>query len=400
MRIREYIRKLPGWTQSIAARIAWRFLLFVAIIAIIGPLIANEKPYYCKLDGISYFPMFTSVSESGLSAQHPSMAPVNWNTTHFESVVRAPIPYSHYSIDLKTGSAIGPFDPQPISSRMRHWLGTDTLGRDVLAGMIRGCRVSLLIGLGSMLLALLIGVLLGSFAAYWGNRGKRFSWLQLIVLSLMILCLVMIGLMPVAWIVRLLAALFIMMIGVYSLFKLEDVGKKSIYFPVDRLIMGAVTIIDGFPAMFLIIILVAILPVKGWIVILLVIALLRWPVMARYMRAEVFKMKELHYIQAAQVINLSSWKIISRHIIPYAFRPVMISFIFGVASAILAESSLSFLGIGLPPEQMNWGRLLAQSRSHFDAWWLVVFPGFAIFFTLLSLYTIGNVLQKKIGSNQ
>jgi len=114
------------------------------------------------------------------------------------------------------------------------------------------------------------------------------------------------------------------------------------------------------------------------------------------MRAEVFKMKELHYIQAAQVINLPSWTIITRHIIPFAFRPVMISFIFGVASAILAESSLSFLGIGLPPEQMNWGRLLAQSRSHFDAWWLVVFPGFAIFFTLLSLYVIGNSWQRRL----
>jgi peptide/nickel transport system permease protein len=79
----------------------------------------------------------------------------------------------------------------------------------------------------------------------------------------------------------------------------------------------------------------------------------------------------------------------------------LISFIFGISSAILAESSLSFLGIGLPTEEINWGRLLAQSRNHFDAWWLVVFPGFAIFFTLLSLYAIGNAWQKeKVGSRQ
>lgn len=282
---------------------------------------------------------------------------------------------------------------------MRHWLGTDTLGRDVLAGMIRGCRVSLLIGLGSMLLALLIGVLLGSIAAYWGNKGKRISWFQLLLVTLILIGTVIIGFLPVALITRVLASLFILAIGLNLIWKSGQAGKQSIALPVDQMIMGTVTIIDGFPAMFLIIILVALLPFKGWLVIMLVIALLRWPVMARYMRAEVFKMRELHYIQAAQVINLSSWKIISRHIIPYAFRPVMISFIFGVASAILAESSLSFLGIGLPPEQMNWGRLLAQSRSHFDAWWLVVFPGFAIFITLLSLYMIGNAWQGKLKAN-
>jgi peptide/nickel transport system permease protein len=395
MRAKHFLYKLPGWTDSVAVRLAWLFILTVGIIAVIGPWIANEKPYYCKLDGISYFPMFSSTTEAGLSAEHPSYAPVDWQSTHFESIWRAPIPYSHYSIDLITGSTVSPFDKQPVSTRMRHWLGTDALGRDVLAGMIRGCRVSLLVGLGSMLLALLIGVLLGSIAGYWGNKGKRISWFQFTIMMLMLFMVVIIGLLPVAAISRLSANLLILVLATYAIWKLGMAGTKSIYIPVDQMIMGTVTIIDGFPAMFLIIILVAILPVKGWLVILLVIALLRWPVMARYMRAEVFKMRELHYIQAAQVINLSSWKIISRHIIPYAFRPVMISFIFGVASAILAESSLSFLGIGLPPEQMNWGRLLAQSRSHFDAWWLVVFPGCAIFFTLLSLYVIGNSWQRE-----
>jgi len=392
-KIKSLFNQLPGWSSGWSSRLAWLFILLIGIIAVVGPLIANEKPYYCKLDGVGYFPMFSSISESGLSAQHPDHAPVDWNTTYFESIWRAPIPYSHYSIDLKTGASISPFAKQPVSIRMRHWLGTDTLGRDVLAGMIRGCRVSLLIGLGSMLLALLIGVLLGSMAAYWGNKSKRISGLQLLLLVVILISVGIIGLLPIAMNSLLLAILLILGFGFFAIWKLGQTGKKNISIPVDQMIMGSVTIIDGFPALFLIIILVTLLPVKGWLVILLVIAFLRWPVMARYMRAEVFKMRELHYIQAAQVINLSSWRIISRHIIPYAFRPVMISFIFGVASAILAESSLSFLGIGLPPEQMNWGRLLAQSRSHFDAWWLVVFPGFAIFFTLLSLYVIGNAWQ-------
>jgi peptide/nickel transport system permease protein len=396
MRVKHLLQQLPGWSVSRNSRWAWRFLLWVGILAVIGPWIANEKPYYCKLDGISYYPMFTSVSESGLSALHPAYAPVDWQTTSFESVWRAPIPYSHYSIDLKSGANLSPFKKQKVTVRMRHWLGTDTLGRDVLAGIIRGCRVSLLIGLGSMFLALCIGVVLGSIAAYWGNRSKRISWLQFWIMVFMLTVILLIVWMPLLPLTKWIITFMLFGIGCVTVWKLDNYGKKSIAVPADQLVMGAVTIIDGFPAMFLIIILVAILPFKGWLMILLVIALLRWPIMARYMRAEVFKMRELHYIQAAQIINLPSWKIITRHIIPYAIRPVIISFIFGVASAILAESSLSFLGIGLPPEQMNWGRLLAQSRTHFDAWWLVFFPGLAIFLTLLSLYVIGNAVQQQM----
>lgn len=335
----------PEWNESLSVRLAWIFIAAVALLAVLGPFIANEKPYYCKLDGKTYFPLFSGISESTLSNFHPDYSPVDWKTTNFEDVWYAPIPYSHYTVDLQTGRNVSPFDEQQQPLRFRHWLGTDLIGRDVMAGMIRGCRISLLIGLGSMLLALLIGVPLGSIAAYWGNRGLR--------------------------------------------------SGKKITLPLDHMVMGLVSIIDSFPGLFIVLLLLVIVPFKGWVVVMFAIALLRWPVMARYMRAEVYKMKESNYIKAVQVLNLPHAYILRKHIIPYAFRPVMISFIFGVSSAILAESSLSFLGIGLPSDELNWGRLLSQARNHFDAWWLVWFPGAAIFFTLLSLYTIGNAMQKK-----
>jgi peptide/nickel transport system permease protein len=321
---------------------------------------------------------------------------VDWNSTTFESVWRAPVPYSHSTIDLEAGAFISPFQSQKVSNRFRHWLGTDALGRDVLAGLIRGCRVSLLIGLGSMLLALLVGIPLGSIAAYWGNKDFRMTGLRLIILISTGFFLIVIWFAPLAialkWILTLLVGLACFFLIRKSKTKL--LGRVSI--PLDQIVMGMISIIDGFPGIFLILILVAIVPLKGWVVVMFTIALLRWPSMARYMRAEVFKMRESNYIKAVQIINLPSLQILRKHIIPYAFRPVMISFIFGVSSAILAESALSFLGIGLPAEEINWGRLLAQSRNHFDAWWLVILPGSAIFFTLLSLYTIGNVWQKKL----
>ncbi len=395
------MRLLPGWMAGLGVRCAWIFLLLIAFIAVFGPLISNEKPYYCKLDGRAYFPLFSNVSESGLSATHPAHSPVSWRNTAFESVWRAPVPYSHHTIDLSSGSYLSPFSAQGGEYRFRHWLGTDILGRDVLAGLIRGCRVSLLIGFGSMLIALLIGIPLGSAAAWWGNTGWRITWSQLVILLVSSMMIFLVWFTPLSLLVRILITIVLLVALIFLFRKSGNDSRGSIPVRVDGIVMGWVSIIDGFPGIFLILILVAIIPLKGWVVVMLTIALLRWPSMARYMRAEVFKMKETNYIKAAQILNVPSWQILRRHIMPYAFRPVLISFIFGVSSAILAETSLSFLGIGLPTEEINWGRLLAQSRNHFDAWWLVVFPGLAIFFTLLSLYTIGNAWQEeKVGSRQ
>ena len=393
MKHKSFFHRLPYWKESAAVRWSWIFLMIVAFFAITGPFVANEKPYYVKLDGKKYYPLFQNISEAQLSQLHPLHSPVRWRETQFESVWYAVIPYSHYSIDLKAGAHIGPFDDQP-SARFRHWLGTDPLGRDVTSGMIRGCRVSLMIGLGAMLLALLIGVPLGAVAAYWGNKKWRLSWMHVAAGCLLLLAGVYIFFIPVSFVTKLLALFIIVLcLGIlWVVFK--KIKTRRISIPLDQFIMGLISIVDSFPALFIILILLFIIPVKGWFIVLLAIAVIRWPVMARYMRAEIYKMKESNYIKAAQVLNLRDVYILRHHIIPFAFRPVMISFVFGVSSAILAESSLSFLGIGLPAEELNWGRLLAQARNHFDSWWLVLFPGMAIFFTLIALYTIGNAMQK------
>lgn len=388
------LRSLPGWSSYLTARLAWIFLFMIAFLAVFGPLISNEKPYYCKLDGKGYFPLFTAVSESGLSAAHPDHAPVSWRNTSFQSVFRAPVPFSHQTIDLHSAAYQRPLTNPKEKRRFRHWLGTDMLGRDVLAGLIRGCRVSLLIGLGSMLIALLIGVPVGAAAAYWGDKGWRITTKQLLLTGLTSAITFLVWFTPLSMPVKILISVLLFTGLGFMVRGRHPNSRTNVPIPLDQLTLGVISIIDGFPGIFLILILVAIVPFKGWVVVMFTIALLRWPSMARYMRAEVFKMRETNYIKAAQISNISSTRILRKHIIPYAFRPVMITFIFGVSSAILTESSLSFLGIGLPTEEVNWGRLLAQSRNNFDAWWLVVFPGSAIFLTLLSLYTIGNAWQK------
>lgn len=368
----------------------------ITFFAVFGPLISNDKPYCCELEGITYYPLFSGITEAELSSKHPAYSPVDWRTTAFESIWRTPVPYSHHSIDLKSGGHLSPTGTQPLSLKFRHWLGTDILGRDVLAGMIRGCRVSLFIGLGSMLIALLIGIPLGSVAAYYGNGYWRISWMDLLLSGIVLFGIVSIWYLSYCAPLKIIIEFLLVGVACFLFRYTKVISAKKIGFPLDTIVMGLISIVDSFPGLFIILILLVIFPSKGLMTVLLAIALLRWPVMARYIRAEIFKMKESNYIKSAQLLNIPDFRILSRHLVPYAFRPVMISFIFGVSSAILAESSLSFLGIGLPAEEMNWGRLLSQSRNHFDDWWLVFFPGCAIFFTLLSLYTIGNMVQKRM----
>lgn len=395
MKRKRSIIRLPVWDYGLSTRLSWIFIGVITFLAIAGPFIANEKPYYCKLDGEKYYPLFSGITESTLSTLHPRHSPVNWKTTKFESILRTPVAYSHYTVDLDAGRLLSPFEMKSSNVSFRHWLGTDLIGRDVLAGMIRGCRISLLIGVGSMLIALLIGVPLGSVAAYYGDQGWRLSGIQMVSLFILLLVILYVLWLPGAFMSKAILLTILLLLLIATFYFNRKAGGKKYSLPLDKSVMALITLTDSFPGLFIVLALLVILPVKGWLVVMGVIALLRWPVMARYIRAEVFRMKEMNYIRAAQVLNLPDSRILAAHVIPFAFRPVMISFIFGIATAILAESSLSFLGIGLPVDELNWGRLLSQARNHFDAWWLVFFPGAAIFFTLLSFYTIGNVLQKR-----
>jgi peptide/nickel transport system permease protein len=389
------IGKLPGWNGGVAAKVSWCVLGVMALLAGFGPLIANERPYLCVLDGKTYFPLFTGITEAELSVRHTAHSPVDWHATSFSRVWRAPVPFSYNTIDLDAGTFAPPGAAAASLRGATHWLGTDSLGRDVLAGMIRGCRVSLVIGFGAMLLALLLGIPLGAMAGYSGNAGWRMTWGQLFTLVMLVSLVILIGYSPLrpGW--KVVFQVVVTGIAIAMLWLRKPVERGGTAVPTDRAVMGLISVLDGFPGLFLILIVMAVLPVQGWLAVTLVLAGLRWPVIARYMRAEVLKAKSMPHIQSAKLLNLPDRRILWAHIVPYAMRPVLVSFIFGVASAIVAESSLSYLGIGLAADELNWGRLLAQARNHGDAWWLVVFPGAAISITLIALHVIAEAWERR-----
>jgi peptide/nickel transport system permease protein len=238
---------------------------------------------------------------------------------------------------------ISPYDPAMIAQdsllippSAKHWMGTDSLGRDLLSRIIYGCRISLIIGVIAVGIAVFLGVILGSLSGFYG----RFM---------------------------------------------------------DTLIMRFADIMLCFPTFFLILAVVAFLE-PSIINIMVIIGLTSWMGPARLIRSEILSLKEREFIQAEKAIGASSARIIMRHLIPNAIGPVLVNATLGIAGAILLETGLSFLGLGVQPPIPSWGNILIEAKSTLGiAWWITVFPGLAILVTILGFNFIAEGLKKIIG---
>ena len=164
-------------------------------------------------------------------------------------------------------------------------------------------------------------------------------------------------------------------------------------FSVDVLITGLIDIMLCFPVFFLILTVVALLPASMYN-IMIVIGLTSWMGSARFVRAEFLSLRELDFVTAARALGVSDWRIIFRHMVPNAMSPVLVSATIGIASAILIEAGLSFLGFGVPPPHATWGNILSSGKDFlFDAPWLTFVPGFAVLTVVLAFNLFGEGLR-------
>jgi len=234
---------------------------------------------------------------------------------------------------------LAPWDPNKPDTRRilagpssSHWLGTDQLGRDVLSRVLYGARISLAVGFISVGIAAAIGIMLGSTAGYHGGLA-------------------------------------------------------------DAIIMRLVDLMLVFPRFFLLLAVLAFLQPSIW-TIMAVIGLTGWMGVARLVRAEFLTLKEREFVVWSESVGASPLRVIFRHILPNALAPVLVAMTLGIPAAILTESGLSFLGLGVQPPYATWGNILNDGKDSIEiAWWMTVYPGLAILVTVLSYNLFGEGIR-------
>ncbi|MEP7323463.1 MAG: ABC transporter permease [Saprospiraceae bacterium] len=366
------------------------------VIVLFGNIIANDKPIFCVCDGQWYLPAL-------YSANNYSSMDFQKNTCSFRLMPL--ISWSSGSIDANSS---GYAPPLSRSGRHRHWLGTDALGRDVLAGLIYGTRYAWTVGFLSTLFALIPGILIGMMIGYWKNEKLKWSWGQSIFFILwsglfLYESKVLYWISPTGFYFISIATFLLIWyrIGSIAWNYLGTWGKK-IHIPVDSLIMRAIDIFDSFPKLLLLMALMITLNRPSIFTLSLLIALIQWTLFAQIARSETFKESVANYVLAAENINLPWYKILFRHIWPNIKSALWVTAVFTFSASVLLEASLSFIGLGLRLERVTWGSLLNESRQYFPGWWLSLFPGLAIFsllFALNWLFIIKNRNAKSLSTS-
>jgi peptide/nickel transport system permease protein len=294
-----------------------------------------------------------------------------------------PLPYAAATPDLQYIAA----PPTWSVEGHGHYLGTDPLGRDVVAGLVAGTRRLLLLSLPAVLLATIAGALAGAAAGFWGNRLLRLptagaAWLLALVwwqLSL-----------PSAMVLSTLTIVALLLTAGW--WRMGSTGWRrwrTFAFPFDSIVLGIATVLGAVPRLILLVSLAA-GPALTHTQLLGLLALMAWPGTARLVRGQMLQVRTRPFIEAARASGLSTSRIWWHHALPHACRPLVAYAPLSLAGLIGLESALAFLGIGQGPDVISWGSLLATIRQDPSAWWVAVCPGVALLMTLLALQKLAK----------
>jgi ABC-type dipeptide/oligopeptide/nickel transport system permease subunit len=278
-------------------------------------------------------------------------------------------------------------------------MGTDDLGRDVFARMLQGAWVSLTVGFVAVGISVFIGIFMGGIAGYFGQHPIRVDHILMTLVLIFGVGLVLADFIRFGSVLLCLSLVYIF----FSFRTQNRSGKRTAplgikifrknAISVDTLIMRLVDIMLCFPSFFLILTVVALLPASIYN-IMIVIGLTSWMGTTRFVRAEFLSLREQDFVAAVKTLGAGDFRIIFRHMMPNAVAPVLVSATIGIATAILTEAGLSFLGFGVPPPHATWGNILSDGKNFiFDAPWLTFIPGVAILIVVLAFNLFGEGLR-------
>ncbi len=336
---------MPAMTASLTpARRAWlRFkqhrlgyvslLIFVAMVLLSlgAELLSNDKPLLARYQGKWYVPVLQSWPETEFGGTFDS--PTDYLDPFIVKQFEAPGNFAIYPPNHSSHKTINYFakDPNPAAPSSSNWLGTDDRGRDVFARLLYGFRVSVLFGLALTFTGVLVGVITGAIQGYYGGR-------------------------------------------------------------TDLVAQRLIEIWSSMPELYLLIIFSAVLTPSIWLLLVL-LSLFGWIGLSDYVRAEFLRNRQLDYVRAARALGLSNGQIIWRHILPNSLTPVVTFLPFRMSAAILALTSLDFLGLGVPPDTPSLGEMLSQGKNNLDAWWISLSTFAVLVITLLLLTFMGDALR-------
>ena len=315
----------------------WIFLILFGT-SLCAELIANDKPLVVRYQGQFYFPIIKSQPETVFGGDFATPTDfldpdIRRNiTTNGNWAIYPPIPYSYQTLNYFSKS------PNPAAPSWDNWLGTDDRGRDVLARLIYGFRLSILFGLALTIVGVTVGILTGALMGFFGG-------------------------------------------------KFDLVSQRII------------EIWSAMPELYLLIIFASIFNPSIWLLIIL-LAAFGWMGLSDYVRAEFFRNRALEYVRAARALGLTNLQIMWRHILPNSLTPVITFLPFRMSAAILSLTSLDFLGLGVPPGTPSLGELLSQGKSNLDAWWISLSTFVVLVSTLLLLTFMGEALRNAFDSRK
>ncbi len=315
----------------------WIFLVLL-VLSLMAELLSNERPLLVKYQGQYFVPSLVDYPETRFGGTFPTP------TDYLDPFVRdqlakdgnwavfAPNPYSYNTLNYFATA------PNPAAPSRTNWLGTDDRGRDVLARIIYGFRVSVLFGLALTVIGVVLGVAIGAVQGYFAGR-------------------------------------------------------------VDLLVQRLIEIWGSLPELYLLIILASVFE-PSLLILLIILSLFGWIGLSDYVRAEFLRNRGLEFVTAARALGLGNRQIIWRHVLPNSLTPVIAFLPFRMSASILALTSLDFLGLGVPPSTPSLGELLAQGKSNLDAWWIALSSFGVLVGTLVLLIFIGEALRDALDTRR